>query len=98
MGTHQLMFNQDEKERLAKLRLNIGEESELAVQHLLDEHELKTLLERLVKEGHFPSLVVAGSQFMKRYGFMTIAPILYAFSMWNKPIPATPIDLVTSLI
>ncbi|MGB7998804.1 MAG: IucA/IucC family C-terminal-domain containing protein [Anaerobacillus sp.] len=88
--THQQMFNQDEKARLAQLRLNSGEEGDDAVQHLFDDRVLKTLLERLVEEGHFPSLVVAGSQFMKRYGFMTLAPILYAFTMWNKPIPATP--------
>ncbi|MCA0170622.1 hypothetical protein [Bacillus sp. RAR_GA_16] len=72
----QRMFNEKEKEKLEQLRLTFAGKGEFTVQQLLDPDRLKALLERLVSEGHFPSVIVAGSQFMKRYGFMTLAPIL----------------------
>ncbi|WP_347548311.1 IucA/IucC family C-terminal-domain containing protein [Pseudalkalibacillus hwajinpoensis] len=88
MVAKQQVFNLKEKEKLELLRLQVGAASHMSIRQLLDANELKALLERLVTEGHFPSLVVAGSQFTKRYGFMAIAPILYAFTMWNKPVDA----------
>jgi ferric iron reductase protein FhuF len=89
----QLVFSREEKEKLEQLRLTFGGKGEHTAQQLLDSEQLKALLERLVSEGHFPSVIVAGSQFMKRYGFMTLAPILYAFTMWDKPILAGPDEL-----
>lgn len=93
MLQEQLVFNKEEKEKLEQLRLTIGSTDGDTVQQFLNEEHLKALLERLVSEGYFPSVIVAGSQFMKRYGFMTIAPILYAFTMWDKPILASTEEL-----
>lgn len=93
----QRMFNEKEKEKLEQLRLTLAGKGEYTVQQLLDPDQLKALLERLVSEGHFPSVIVAGSQFMKRYGFMTLAPILYAFTMWEKPVLAGPDKLEIDL-
>ncbi|WP_371017892.1 IucA/IucC family C-terminal-domain containing protein [Pseudalkalibacillus sp. JSM 102089] len=87
------VFTREEIERLEQFRLTVGESSASFVQQLHDEHHLKGLLEQLVEESHFPSIIVAGSQFMKRYGFMTVVPILYAFTMWDKAILAGPNEL-----
>ncbi|MBN8208753.1 hypothetical protein JI666_08340 [Bacillus sp. NTK071] len=92
-------FSIEEKKRLEKLRLHIGIDASSYpnVEQLLDEEKLTAILERLVGDGHFPNPIVAGSQFMKRYGLMTLVSSLYAFTMWNKPIVAAPEQLAYQL-
>ncbi|WP_377887288.1 IucA/IucC family C-terminal-domain containing protein [Alkalihalobacillus sp. R86527] len=88
-------FSIEEKAKLEKLRLQVGLDPSTngqidEVKNLLDPGHLKGLLQKLVDEGHFPSLIVAGSQFVKRYAFMLLVPFLYSFSKWDKPILAGP--------
>lgn len=88
-----LTFSQEEVEKLEKLRLQIGLENVEGidgVKNLLDPNHLKEQLQQLVDEGHFPSTIVAGSQFVKRFAFMLLVPFLYAFTKWDKPILAGP--------
>ncbi|MDP4553435.1 siderophore-iron reductase FhuF [Alkalihalobacillus macyae] len=89
------MFSKEEKEILEQLSLQIGNDvaSYPKIERILDEEKITEILQGLVDEGHFPNLFVAGSQFMKRYGIMTIAPIFFAFTMWNKRIEAGPDQL-----
>ncbi|WP_270180510.1 IucA/IucC family C-terminal-domain containing protein [Alkalihalobacillus sp. CinArs1] len=88
-------FSNEEKAILEKLRLHVGVDPSATgqlgeVKDLLDADHLKRFLQKLVDEGHFPSLIVAGSQFVKRYAFMLLVPFLYSFTKWNKPIVAGP--------
>ncbi|TKD70499.1 siderophore-iron reductase FhuF [Pseudalkalibacillus hwajinpoensis] len=99
MSANQQTFSIEEKARLEKVRLHLGNDGANYpnVEQLLDEEKLNAILDRLVDEGHFPNSIVAGSQFMKRYGLMTLVSSLYAFTMWNKPIVAAPDQLAYRL-
>lgn len=95
MSANPQMFSREEKEILEQLSLQIGNDvaNYPKIEQILDEKKVTAILEGLVDEGHYPNLIVAGSQFMKRYGLMTVAPILFAFTMWNKRVEAGPNQL-----
>lgn len=54
------------------------------VADLLDETKCLSYLDRVADVFESPSTLVTASQFAKRYSFLTIAPSLYAMTMFNK--------------
>ncbi|MCG5251628.1 IucA/IucC family C-terminal-domain containing protein [Brevibacillus agri] len=58
----------------------------IPVTELLDEKTCADCLARMSGYLHAPSLKVTASLFAKRYAFLTVAPILYAMTVYNKAI------------
>jgi len=61
----------------------------MSVRELLDREKCEVYLELWAREIGSPSRRVAASMLAKRYAFLTISPILYAMTRYNKGIQLT---------
>ncbi|RSL35407.1 hypothetical protein D7Z54_00180 [Salibacterium salarium] len=65
---------------------NVGQDRRFSIKavDLLDEEKCIAYLDSLTRSLQSPSRMITASQFSKRYAFLTIAPSLYAMTIYNK--------------